>query len=61
MSTPKKYVVKLARGGWSTILFWGTEASARARAVDLNDRYQTDEYFVERFDVNRLEGFGDVK
>jgi hypothetical protein len=58
---PKKYVVKLARGGSSTVLFMGTKVRARARAVDLNDRYQTDEYFVERFDVNRLEGFGDVK
>jgi len=41
------YIVKLTRGGASTIMFKGTLEEAKAYASDLNKQYQTDEYFVE--------------
>jgi len=41
------HVVKLARGGWSTILFVGSLEDAEAKAASLNEQYQTDEYKVE--------------
>jgi len=47
------YVVKLARGGWSTILFIGSLENAEAKAADLNEQYQTDEYRVEPWDSSR--------
>lgn len=47
--TPDEYCVKLARGEWSTILFVGTHADAKAKARELNTQYQTDEYKVEKY------------
>ena len=44
-----EYCVKLARGEWSTILFVGTHDEAKAKARELNQQYQTDEYKVEKY------------
>jgi hypothetical protein len=46
---PDTYVVKLARGEWSTILFSGTFDEAKAKARELNKQNQTDEYKVEKY------------
>ena len=46
---PDLYVVKLARGEWSTILFSGTFDEAKVRARELNKQNQTDEYKVEKY------------
>lgn len=44
------YVVKLARGQWSTVLFIGSKEDADSKAASLNAQYQTDEYRVEPWD-----------
>lgn len=46
---PDLFVVKLARGEWSTVLFSGTESEAKAKARELNKQNQTDEYKVEKY------------
>lgn len=61
MNLPERYVVKVPRGGSNTLVFLGTKARACEHAAEMNDRYQTDEYFVEEFDVNKLKGFEDVE
>lgn len=46
------YVVKLYRGGGSTVLACGPEPDMDTIAGALNEQYQTDEYKVERFNPN---------
>lgn len=48
------YVVKLARGQWSTILYIGSKEDADATADALNAQYQTDEYWVEAWEDRSL-------
>lgn len=54
-----KWLVKLARGDWQTVLFgFQTLEGAFAKRDELNATYQTDEYYVEEFKIEKLEGFG---
>jgi hypothetical protein len=44
-----EYCVKIVRGDWSSIVFVGTFDEAKAKARELNQQYQTDEYKVEKY------------
>jgi len=49
-----KYVVKIARATYSSIVFLGPKVEAEAKAAELNLQYQTDEYKLEKFDPERF-------
>lgn len=49
-SSTDKYVVKIARATYSSIVFLGPKVEAEAKAAELNLEYQTDEYKLEPFD-----------
>lgn len=49
-----KYVVKIARATYSSVVFLGTKIDAEAKAAELNLQYQTDEYKLEKFDPERF-------
>jgi hypothetical protein len=53
------WLVKLARGDWETVLFaFKTLPDAIAKRAELNSIYQTDEYYVEEFKIEKVQGFG---
>jgi len=52
--TTSSWYVKLARGGWETVLdICTTQEEALSSAAILNERYQTDEYYVEPWDETK--------
>jgi len=50
VETSEKYVVKIARATYSSIVFLGSKVDAEAKASELNSQYQTDEYKLEKYD-----------
>ena len=53
------WLVKLSRGDWESVLFGFRHLSdALAKRDELRATYQTDEYYVEAFDISKLKGFG---
>jgi hypothetical protein len=48
------HYVKLARGDWETVLGTGTKEECKAQADALNEQYQTDEYYVEAYDSEKV-------
>lgn len=54
-----RWLVKLARGDWETVLSEHHERQLAVEAADvLNHRYQTDEYYVEAFDPIKAREWG---
>jgi hypothetical protein len=52
------WLVKLARGEWETVLFgFKSLTDALAKRDELREQYQTDEYYVEAFQPEKLQGF----
>lgn len=53
--TFNRYYTKLARGEWETVLgVHETKKLADAQTEELNDRYQTDEYYTEKHDEEKF-------
>jgi tRNA A37 threonylcarbamoyladenosine modification protein TsaB len=53
-----KWLVKLARGKWETVLgTYSTRDNAKSEADALNISFQTDEYYVEEFQLEKIEGY----
>ena len=53
-SSTDKYVVKIKRATYESIVFLGPKSEAEAKAAELNLQYQTDEYKLEKFDPERF-------
>lgn len=52
------WLVKLKRTGFETVIdSWSERLYAETHARVLNEKYQTDEYYVEEFDPEKVEGF----
>ncbi|SFR75886.1 hypothetical protein SAMN05428970_1985 [Agromyces sp. CF514] len=48
------WLVKLRRGDWETVLYgFKSLDEAIAKRVELNSIYQTDEYYVEAFQIEK--------
>ena len=57
--SPMRWLVKLRRGDWETVLYgFKYLEAALGKRDELNNQYQTDEYYVEAFQAEKLEGFG---
>jgi hypothetical protein len=54
MNETDQYLVKVARETYQSVLFIGTKEAATNRAAELNFQYQTDEYYVEKYDPDRF-------
>ena len=54
MDADKTYLVKLNRNAES-VLFFGSKVQAEAKALELNLQYQTNEYYVEKFDKDKFD------
>jgi hypothetical protein len=50
----KTHLVKITRTGWESVLGAGTLDQCTAQAAALNEQYQTDEYYVEAFDPEKV-------
>lgn len=50
----KTYLVKIKRNAES-VLFFGSKVQAEAKALELNLQYQTNEYYVEKFDKEKFQ------
>ena len=51
------WLVKLARGDWETVLFGFKHLEdALIKRNELRDQYQTDEYYVEAFQIHKAKG-----
>lgn len=49
-----QYLVKVSRETYDSVLFIGTKDQAQQRASELNSQYQTDEYYIEKYDPDRF-------
>lgn len=54
MIEENQYLVKISRETYESVLFIGTKEQAQAKASELNSRYQTDEYYIEKFNKDRF-------
>lgn len=56
MSSADKWLVKRRHygGGDSVVIFNQSEAEARRIAGEKNEEYQTDNYYAEKFDLQKL-------
>lgn len=54
MSGKYTHVTKRWHSGGTSVVLFGNEAQCQARADELNEQYQTDEYRVERYRLDPL-------